>query len=395
MQRKNVFISISWRRAIPAAAGFMFLFLHAPSRVEAAWYSAGAGRYQYRKLITIDHTKVSGSSSLSNFAVLISTTDADLKTTANGGKVTNSSGYDIIFSSADGITKLDHEIDTYTATTGKYNAWVRIPVLSRTVDTSIYIYFGNSSISTSQENATGVWDTNYKGVWHLKETTGAPSKNSTGGSDATPVNSPVQITGQIDGGLSFNGAANGMEDNISSTFGLGTANVTMETWANLSAASLSGAFIKIGDTGSPAPGNGYAIGVGNGLVFETAGSRITALYEGNRWINAGAFTTGWHHFVLVVDGSGHPIVYYDGSSIYTDASPGPLAPVNITHIGGYTASASENRHFNGILDEVRISATVRSADWIKTEYNNQSSPSTFFSVQALDHDTSAFFQLFE
>jgi hypothetical protein len=34
------------------------------------------------------------------------------------------------------------------------------------------------------------------------------------------------------------------------------------------------------------------------------------------------------------------------------------------------------------VDEARISGTVRSADWIKTEYNNQYSPSTFYSVAA-------------
>jgi hypothetical protein len=37
-------------------------------------------------------------------------------------------------------------------------------------------------------------------------------------------------------------------------------------------------------------------------------------------------------------------------------------------------------YMNGGLDEVRISNIVRSAAWISTEYNNQSSPSTFYSV---------------
>jgi RHS repeat-associated protein len=39
--------------------------------------------------------------------------------------------------------------------------------------------------------------------------------------------------------------------------------------------------------------------------------------------------------------------------------------------GGYNA--------NAIMDEIRISNTLRSADWIKTEYNNQNSPLTFVS----------------
>jgi hypothetical protein len=34
----------------------------------------------------------------------------------------------------------------------------------------------------------------------------------------------------------------------------------------------------------------------------------------------------------------------------------------------------------GSLDEVRVSNAVRSADWIATEYNNQSSPATFYTL---------------
>jgi hypothetical protein len=37
-----------------------------------------------------------------------------------------------------------------------------------------------------------------------------------------------------------------------------------------------------------------------------------------------------------------------------------------------------NNYFTGIVDEARVSDTTRSADWIATEYNNQSSPSTFY-----------------
>lgn len=36
--------------------------------------------------------------------------------------------------------------------------------------------------------------------------------------------------------------------------------------------------------------------------------------------------------------------------------------------------------FTGQLDELRVSSTVRTAGWIQTEYRNQSSPQTFYSV---------------
>jgi hypothetical protein len=43
---------------------------------------------------------------------------------------------------------------------------------------------------------------------------------------------------------------------------------------------------------------------------------------------------------------------------------------------------SATQYFNGALDEVRISNSARSGGWIAAEYNNQSSPSTFYSVGA-------------
>ena len=40
----------------------------------------------------------------------------------------------------------------------------------------------------------------------------------------------------------------------------------------------------------------------------------------------------------------------------------------------------DDRFLNGAIDEVRMSNVARSAGWIQTEYNNQSSPSTFITL---------------
>ena len=53
---------------------------------------------------------------------------------------------------------------------GTLFAWVRIPTLKVGADTIIYMYYGNSTITSPTANPTAVWDSNYKGVWHLKET---------------------------------------------------------------------------------------------------------------------------------------------------------------------------------------------------------------------------------
>ncbi len=114
--------------------------------------------------------------------MLFNSIDPDLRHTSNGGDVTDLEGDDIIFRGEDVATcapaappcTLDHEIEKYDNATGELVAWVRIPSLntndvSNTSDTVIYIYYGNSTVTTPNENPTGVWDANYKGVWHLDE----------------------------------------------------------------------------------------------------------------------------------------------------------------------------------------------------------------------------------
>ena len=124
--------------------------------------------YTYRRTLTVDNTKVSGAGDLTNFPVLVKGTYAYLATVANAGKVEHASGYDIRFEST-GDVKLDHEVVYWSPTTGEVVIWVEVPTLDGDADTSFYMYYGNSSVSSAEENPTGVWDTNYKGVWHMKE----------------------------------------------------------------------------------------------------------------------------------------------------------------------------------------------------------------------------------
>jgi hypothetical protein len=96
--------------------------------------------------LTIDSSKVSGTSDLTDFPVLISLTNTSLKTTGNCGYVQNSNGYDIIFSDATQTTRLDHEIEKYDSAAGELVAWVRVPTLSATSDTTIYLHYGHGSV---------------------------------------------------------------------------------------------------------------------------------------------------------------------------------------------------------------------------------------------------------
>ncbi|MCH7774014.1 MAG: DUF2341 domain-containing protein, partial [Bacteroidetes bacterium] len=134
-----------------------------------AWFKPSSSSWAYKKLITIDYTKVSAT--LTDFPVLVSVTDVDLKDSDNGGPI-QPDGDDILFLKTDG-TKLSHEIEKYDGSTGQLAAWVKIPSLSSSTDTEFYLYYGNSSCS-SQQDAANVWDSNYKGVWHMNDSPGGP-----------------------------------------------------------------------------------------------------------------------------------------------------------------------------------------------------------------------------
>ena len=180
------------------------------------------------KEITIDHTMVKGSNNLINFPLMISMLDSDLH------NETQSDGDDIAF--FEGINLLDYEIElfnqTYNNTHAYLVAWVRIPTLSCNADTKIYMYYGNTTM-TSQENPSGVWDSNYKGVWHLSEDpTGmiidSTSKNPYG-TTYGEMSLGDSVNGRIAGSLNFDGIDDYVKVNYTTNLNI-TSALTLETW---------------------------------------------------------------------------------------------------------------------------------------------------------------------
>src|SRR5208283_4824361 len=165
----------------------------------------GSSGYSFQRAIAIDHTKVPNTDQV-NFPFLFNTTDPAFATTANGGHVTSSTGNDIFFSTdPNGLTKLDHELEEYNPVTGQVVAWIRIPTLSHTTDTVLYVFYGNASITTPQQNPTGVWDSNYMGVWHVANNGGQLSlADSTSNANNATNNGAISTAGKIDGGMKTN-----------------------------------------------------------------------------------------------------------------------------------------------------------------------------------------------
>jgi len=113
----------------------------------AKWFNA---EWKYRKRIKIDHNKIDGKEHLINFPVKISKTDN------NFARFAHPKGWDFLFTSSDGITQLNHEIQHWDKANGKLIAYVKIPSVSPFEDTIFYIYYGNPNAS-NQENGN-VWE---------------------------------------------------------------------------------------------------------------------------------------------------------------------------------------------------------------------------------------------
>ena len=63
-------------------------------------------------------------------------------------------------------------MESYNPATGQFTAWVRIPVLSHSADTVLYLNYGNGGVTVSQENRAGVWDSSYNRPWRWEYVNG-------------------------------------------------------------------------------------------------------------------------------------------------------------------------------------------------------------------------------
>jgi hypothetical protein len=331
------------------------------------WYAAG-GVWSQRKAITIRHTQVSGSAGMTNFPVLISLTDANLQSAAKPD------GSDILFTASDGVSKLNHELELYNGGTGQLVAWVNVPALSSTADTVIYIYFGNSS-AASQQNAPAVWDTNYRAVWHLANGTTLSGNDSSANGNVGVISGAAARPGEIDGGASFNGASNigavnSTSLNISGAF-------TLECWVNSAISNAYQALIVKSSASGVRQYGLYLSGGGVGTIYVAAGG-----FGGNIPVSVNWTKNAWNHIVYTGDGT-QARVYVNGQLAGSSSSFASVTAAAATTYLGRDQAANGNG-LNGVLDEARISSVARSAEWILTEYNNQSAPGSFYTVGAAE-----------
>lgn len=345
--------------------------------------------YSYKRKISIDESKC-GVADSTDFPLMFAGTYAWLATTANGGGVENANGYDVaFFADAALTTQLKHEVELYTAATGAVIYHVKIPTLSTSANTDIYIAYGDSGISTSQADPTNVWDSYTKVVYHVPDGTNLSLADSSANNYAL-TNNADQVTaaaGKIGGAASFpdttSQALNSAAANTRVTVNGGVATISM--WAYITNPSASAKIANL--TRNTYTGNAFWIIDWNKDYNADANRKIrfTAIKANAQTMLASTtkftFDT-WTHFVFTYDGTNVKI-YQNGvetdSAAFSSSTAWPASAASGALVLGQGSNTTTNA-FKGRLDEFKVAGIDRSASWILAEYNNQNSPATFYVV---------------
>jgi hypothetical protein len=349
--------------------------------IEVRWRTTGGTATMHERTLVVLDT-----ADLSNFPVLISITDTDLRDKAR------SDGNDIVFRWDDGTCGgepckgLYHEIEEWNSSTGELVAWVRIPTLSSSSDTSIYMYYGNPNVSVASESPAGVWDLNYAAVWHLaedpsistdgdcgggtKEVCDSTSNDNDGETYGLMISANLIADGQIGNALDLDGTEDYIEWPLGNGLDITGNTLTLSGWARTPVGGVDDdeALInKIGAAQYP-----YMLGMEDSVdpTFDLTNARV---YDGATLarINATAVPRGaWVYLVLRYDGQ-NVFSYVNGVQEGTPvALSGNITPGTAV----YSGRRSDTRRYEGDMDELRVSAGDLTQCWIETEYANQSDP---------------------
>ncbi len=338
------------------------------------------------RAITVDHTKVAAD--LTNYAVLVNGTYSYLKTVANGGHVRNTDGFDIIFTdSYNSSAKLDWEIENYNPVTGNIQAWVRLPAVSSSVDTIFFMFYDNVSISTFQGDVPGTWNSSFKGVYHLSgDQLGTGYANTTDSTvndnDGTPSGllNEVSVVGIVDGGCLYSGAGDGIQ--VAASASLRIQDFSMSLWAIPQSIGGFG-------FGLPLAAESANAGITSGWNLSVSGAdnKIKFRYfDGSAQLFSSTITltNGVTYFLtLTWNQTAGELKIYNNNALIDTVTTG-TTPITYSsddfYIGGPLEGGIGIGGYGGIMDEFRFFSGVQALGWITTEYNNEFSPSTFYSV---------------
>jgi hypothetical protein len=277
---------------------------------------------------------------------------------------------------AGGLVELPAEVvscDT-SAETGELH--YLLPSISASTPQEIRLYADGVSSRYDHADPFGrnaVWG-DYERVYHL-----GTLSDSTGNANLTAIGTAT-VGGTV-GPLGDAATLDGNSDYFTATpYDFGTGDFTAQAWAKTSDTARNDILVQ-GNTNGDWHGvytnsSGYLAGAiddGANAVFEESsiGTRID--------------DDAWHKVDIASDRSASMELYVDGDPDKSSASISAVGDVYTTGdlmIGARIGAGGlvTANLWDGAIAEVRLRTGALSANWITTEYNNQSDPSSFYTA---------------
>jgi hypothetical protein len=244
-----------------------------------------------------------------------------------------------------------------------------LPSISASTPQEIRLYADGVSSRYDHADPFGrnaVWG-DYEAVVH-----GGSATDSTGNHTVTANNSPTVTSGKVGDSYNFNGSNQSL--NLGDITALDAASeLSVSAWvkpdtlvANNTILARWGSSLQF-LFGSPS----------NGANLQFAVDTPTSVFS-----STGVFTAGsWTHAVGTWIGGGAVALYADGASLATAGNNNTLTLRSVaSDVGIAYRAETSNYYYDGDVEEARIRISALSPQWITTEYNNQSDPSSFYTV---------------
>ena len=264
-------------------------------------------------------------------------------------------GEDLRFATSDGAA-LPYQIEEWDAARGEASVWVRVPKIVGNARQELRVFWGKAE-AKSESNGKAVFNeaNGFLSVLHLGETVADEV-----GTLATKDVGTTLVRGMIGQARHLAGKQGVFGGEKIEGFPTGSSPHTSQAWFR------------------PEQVNGNVMAWGN----EHGQGKVVMGFRSPPHVSMDCYFSGanvrntnrlalaeWVHLVHTYE-QGDSRLYVNG--VLDGHNKTPNAPLNIkTPARLYLGGWYNNYNFIGDLDEVRVSKVVRSADWVRLEYENQ------------------------
>ena len=277
----------------------------------------------------------------------------------------------IAVTKSDGLTQCYTEIETWNATSEEAWLWVRVPSISDSSNTELYLYYDADRADNTafvgdpnSASAEAVWANDFRLVTHMRDDPDTSHVRDSTGYDndgtKTAPGEPLETTGNVSDAQRFDGDDDVVYVSDDASLNIRTS-LTMEAWVNATAFDP-----QWNDVLSK---HEYDIYIEDGRLSAWLDTDA-GLYDDCPGGNTTMVVDTWYYVVLTYD-AGAITSYIDGELDGTanmgttlDDSTGWDFTI------GWFEDIDEGIHWSGVIDEVRISNVSRSGDWVKATFES-------------------------